>query len=430
MGVGLLDSQPLLPQAAPAAVAVPQSHKRCRPRSACRGAQETKTTPTKKVKKEEEEMSSPEKAALQKAGPMPPYVDKVLEKLDEIAGGASLPDWLMKTIEKLTPAAWCEYYNATYKATPGMNYLTERELTDISKKDESVPCCLRLPQLGIHPMTGNAGFVENPTMRLLCAHVLTSGFLTDADVVQGVEKLASRPPSTKEHAAALDMVHPFDGKKSNPLAPMFSVFHTKGWKRTLAANLVVALVKECGLKDDLPPAGVASLANIHSVLRPVRHLREAVERSRAITISATIFRRPVNAFNHLHQLRLLGIEGDQGADQHVEAMDNNQLMQIFEIGPTEALAAKNLAFHTTPYMTSTLARLVGDFGMHNRWGPVHHAALASELLCTGRGPRGYNAVWTKATTNTADTLNLMADRIDKNWRGAHKACRKTMTVEA
>ena len=279
-------------------------------------------------------------------------------------------------------------------------------------------------------MTGNAGFVENPTMRLLCAHVLTSGFLTDADVVQGVEKLASRPPSTKEHAAALDMVHPFDGKKSNPLAPMFSVFHTKGWKRTLAANLVVALVKACGLEDDLPPAVRASLANIHSVLRPVRHLREAVERSRAITISATIFRRPVNAFNHLHQLRLLGIEGDQGADQHVEAMDKNQLMQIFKIGPTEALAAKNLAFHTTPYMTSTLARLVGDFGMHNRWGPVHHAALASELLCTGRGPRGYNAVWTKATTNTADTLNLMADRIDKNWRGVHKACRKTMTVEA
>ena len=81
MGVGLLDSQPLLPQAAPAAVAVPQSHKRCRPRSACRGgAQETKT-PTKKVKKEEE-MSSAEEAALQKAGPMPTYVDKVLEKLD------------------------------------------------------------------------------------------------------------------------------------------------------------------------------------------------------------------------------------------------------------------------------------------------------------------------------------------------------------
>ena len=103
-----------------------------------------------------------------------------------------------------------------------------------------------------HPPHENAGFVENPTMRLLCAHVLTSGFLTDADVVQGVEKLASRPPSTKEHAAALDMVHPFDGKKSNPLAPMFSVFHTKGWKRTLAANLVVALVKACGLEDDLP----------------------------------------------------------------------------------------------------------------------------------------------------------------------------------
>ena len=149
----------------------------------------------------------------------------------------------------------------------------------------------------------------------------------------------------------------------------------------------------CGVEDDLPDAVHQSLATVHSVLRPVSNIREAVERSQVITVSSTAFRKPVNAFNHLHQLRLLGIEGDQGADQHVEAMDKNQLMQIFKIGPTEALAAKNLAFHTTPYMTSTLARLVGDFGMHNRWGPVHHAALASELLCTGRWPRGSDTTW-------------------------------------
>ena len=293
-------------------------------------------TPTKKVKKENEAQSA-EKEALVDKGLLLQYANKVLEKFDEIAeSGASLTDWLLCTIQKQTPVAWCDYYDATYKATLGVNYLTERELTEISTKNEAVPCCLRLPQLGIHPMTGSSGFVENPTMRLLCTHVLTAGFLTDADTVQGVEKLASRPPSTEEHKEPLDMVHAYSScKKSNPLAPAFSIFHTKGWKRTVAANLVVALVQICGLEDDLPDPVRHSLATIHSVVRPVRNIREAVERSRVITVSATAFRRPVNAFNHLHQLRLLGIEGDKGADQHVEQMDKNQLMQIFKMGPTE-----------------------------------------------------------------------------------------------
>ena len=225
------------------------------------------------------------------------------------------------------------------------------------------------------------------------------------------------------------MVHPCDDKKTNPLAPAFSVFHTKGWKRTTAANLVVAMIQDCGIEDLIPDAVRCSLATVHSVLRPVSSIREAIERSHVITVSSTALRRPVNAFNHLHQLRLLGIEGDKGADQHVEAMDKNQIMQIFKTGPTEALAAKNLAFHTTPYMTNTLGKLVQEFGMHNRWGPVHHAALASELLCTGGGPRGYGPTWSQVTTNTSDSINLLADRIDKAWRGSPKGCRKTLTVE-
>ena len=104
-------------------------------------------------------------------------------------------------------------------------------------------------------------------------------------------------------------------------------------------------------------------------------------------------------------------------------------MQIFRTGPTEALAAKNLAFHTTPYMANKLSKLVEDFGMHNRWGPVQHVALASELLCTGCGPRGYAGTWSQVTTNSSESVNLLADRIDKAWRGSPKACRKTLTVE-
>ena len=89
-------------------------------------------TPTKKVKKENGAQSA-EKEALVDKGLLLQYANKVLEKFDEIAeSGASLTDWLLCTIQKQTPVAWCDYYDATYKATLGVNYLTERELADIN----------------------------------------------------------------------------------------------------------------------------------------------------------------------------------------------------------------------------------------------------------------------------------------------------------
>ena len=100
------------------------------------------------------------------------------------------------------------------------------------------------------------------------------------------------------------------------------------------------------------------------------------------------------------------------------------------VGPTEAAAAKNLAFDTTEYMASTLSTLAQDFGVHNRHGQLQHAALASRLLCTGGVVVGLNKTWTDALTNTDDTVNLLADRIDRAWRSAPKGFRKTLTLEA
>ena len=117
-------------------------------------------------------------------------------------------------------------------------------------------------------------------MRTLVLEVLDNGFLTDSDTQQGVEKLASRPMTTTEHPEATTLVMGYGGRRSNPLAKAFSIFHTKGWKRTIAAHLAVALVQECGLEAELSDAARASFATIHTVLRPVKDLREAAERSR------------------------------------------------------------------------------------------------------------------------------------------------------
>ena len=128
------------------------------------------------------------------------------------------------------------------------------------------PCCLRLPQLALHPMSGNVGLVEAPTMHTLVLQVLDKGCLTDSDRQQGVEKLASRPMTTTEHPEAAALVMDYGDRRSNPLAKAFSIFN-KGWGRTIAAHLAVALVQECGLEAELSDVARASIATIHTLLR-------------------------------------------------------------------------------------------------------------------------------------------------------------------
>ena len=105
-----------------------------------------------------------------------------------------------------------------------------------------------------------------------------------------------------------------------------------------------------------------------------------------------------------------------GADSLVSDWSQQQIQYLFKIGPVEAAAANNLAFETTAYMSAVMAKLVEDFGMHNRFGPANHAALASRLLCTGGQASGLNASWAVALTNTDETVNFLADRIDHAWR--------------
>ncbi len=352
-----------------------------------------------------------------------------IAKFDEVANsGVGLREWLEAHIHKQGPNNWLDYYDDTYPPEQGTNYLTHRDVQSIAKTSEAVPCSLRLPQLALHPMSGNSGLIENPSMRTLFVEVLSHGFLTDVDSCQGVEKLASRLRTDKEHIDAEVAVHPFPGR--NPLASAWSIFHTKGWKRTIAANLVVAILQDVGLASEAHDHIRASLTTVHCVLRPVQDIRESVECARQITTASTTTRRPVNCFNHLHQLRLCAFTGATAADESVHEWNKKQIQDVFKIGPAEAAAAKNLAFHTTPHMVQKLAKLVEDFGMHNRWGPMQHVALASELLCTGGKIPGLTLHWTQALQNTDSTINLLADRIDNDWRMTPKSLRKTLTVEA
>ena len=119
-----------------------------------------------------------------------------------------------------------------------------------------------------------------------------------------------------------------------------------------------------------------------------------------------------------------------GADSLVSDWNQKQIQNLFKIGPGEAAAAaNNLAFETTGCMAVKLDKLAEDSGMHIRFGPFNHTALASRLLCTGGSASGLTPSWEVALTNTDETVNFLADRIDRAWRSAPQGLRKQLTLE-
>ena len=118
-----------------------------------------------------------------------------------------------------------------------------------------------------------------------------------------------------------------------------------------------------------------------------------------------------------------------GSDSLASDWNQTHIQNVFKIGPAETVAANNLTFETTGYMAAKLAKMAEDFGMHNRYGPFNHTALASRLLCTGGQVSGLKALWAVALTNTDETVNFLADRIDHAWRSTPKGFRKQLSLE-
>ena len=87
--------------------------------------------------------------------------------------------------------------------------------------------------------------------------------------------------------------------------------------------------------------------------------------------------------------------GKTGTEELEQEWNQKHIPSVFKIVLTEAAAAKNLAFETTPYMVGVLTKLAVEFGMHNRYGPLQHVALVSRWLCPGGMPVGLGATWTQ-----------------------------------
>ena len=259
-------------------------------------------------------------------------------------------------------------------------------------------------------------------------HLISSrGFMTDADTMVGVEKMACKAPDLLFKEAA-DCIKPYSPKPS--LAPIAGVWHVKGWKRGVCALVVAtAIAMDPPLVDNMratAPAVHATFCLIHATVEHFDSPMSAIWASRAATMSSTSTRRAPNAFNHLHQLRKLDVLSGEVADL-TEWSRRMGVMKAFSIGPLEAAAAMNMARHVPKPFVAKMQRLVEVHGWRN--GPLSHQVLAMDVLALGKGPILLCKRWQDDMRNTEYTLELLANRIELDWVNTPKSMRKTFTPQ-
>ena len=329
--------------------------------------------------------------------------------------------WLHDRIAALGVDDWAAMLDSAFPPDPKVTYLSADEQEPIGSRQ------LRLWQLSYHVDSGNSGIMVQEDMETLTSLIVSAGFLTDADNIGGVEKLASKMPD-KVFVDAYKMItlHP----KHQQLAPMFGVWHVKGWKRSVAALAVATVIAEGGHADELKskmPDIHNSFCTVHAVFDRHDGPLSAIMAARAITMASAATRRMPNCFNHLHQMRKMEVLGCNSGNDAVDWNKKTSVMRAFNIGPAEAAAALNLARHLTQDFVENMQRLVQRHGFIR--GPLTHAALALECIRVGKGPAMASMRWAEDLRNDTYSLSLLARRIELDWEATPKSMRKSFTPQ-
>ena len=353
--------------------------------------------------------------------PKKTWVAPVLSTLAHIfENGFTLHSWLLNKINSMGIDTWVEKLDVAFPHVAGLNYLKESDATTPGSK------LLRLWMLGIHPDTGNSGLMVMEDVETLVQLVCVFGFRTDADTMMGVEKLASKSADT-QFVEACKSIAPYARKPS--LAPVGSVWHVKGWKRSVTALFVATIVAEVeGLGEQMlsaAPAVHQSFCTVHSVFEKLDDPVGAIWASRSITMSSTSTRRAPNCFNNVHQLRKMDVLAGAGATDTTDWNRRMGIMRAFNIGPQEATAAMNLSRNVPKNFADKLQRMVEKWGF--RVGPLTHAVLSLDIICLGKGPLLPSKKWSEDLRNDEYTLDIFAKRIEIDWESTPKSLRKPFT---
>ena len=341
------------------------------------------------------------------ADPNKPWVGPVLSILADIhRKGEGLNEWLEHKISLPGAENWVSLVDQAFPPLPNVAYLREADTQHPGSK------LLRLWQLGVHPDTGNAGLMVQEETECLVQLMCINGFRTDASVHQGVEKLASRCAETSFQEAH-SQIFSFTSKKS--LAPVFSCWHIKGWKRPICALSIATVLAEADLATTMQencPELFDSFCCVHAVFEKPTDGVAAIWTARSITMASTSTRRAPDAFNHLHQMKKLERLGHRAGLDMDSWTSRKGVMKAFSIGDGEAKAAVNLA-NLPPSFVNRLQRMVM---VHSFRACVTHAALAMDIIRLGCGPSMTNKKWQEDLKNDEYTIELLGKRIEADWQ--------------
>ena len=347
--------------------------------------------------------------------PWYPIVTSVLTSLKEKT--ASPLDWLNGKISELGVQGWAKLLDDAFPPAPHVAYLPSGDVA-------AGPTNLRLWQLAIHPDAGNSGMIELDDAEQLCELIAAFGFKTDPNMFSGIDMLASKAPEP-QFAEAFNMIEPMESQAD--LASIFSVFHTKGWKRTVM-GLFVATVLATADPSFLDQMKSGSPL-IFDTFRTVKALwsvfsspDESIQASRAITMTSTM-RKPHHCFNYLHQLKKLNAIGKLATDDLSDWNRRQGVMKAFGVGLSEATAAINLAMKMPSGLVEGFKNLFSEYG---RKGPLSNEALSVECLCVGKFPPSCPSVWQHDCVMDEEVGALLAQRVRSDWKATPNSMRKSL----
>lgn len=139
-------------------------------------------------------------------------------------------------------------------------------------------------------------------------------------------------------------------------------------------------------------------------------------------MASTLTRAKPNCFVHLHmankKLRL-----GQRRDEILHQWQSPKLVKALGMGDAEAGAVVNLLCHMSKSALDTLSGAAARFGMVK--GPVSHAGLASHAFRLGFRPDVVSPEWASHLTNTEAVINLMCERLVKDFAELPPSLRKS-----
>lgn len=197
---------------------------------------------------------------------------------------------------------------------------------------------------------GNAGWIDNEKFYIVLCLMLCNGLSSDPQVNPGCEIPVLMKPDPKLMTPFHSGIPwPASFTNARDMLP-HSVWHGKGYKRLLAANLAFLLCRQLGFIDQLleDPAVKASFQKILGTITN-KSSDDLIGLNREITTKSVATRQKINCFHNLHHIRRKMALSASTSKAYVESLTHAILKSQWGIQQSPKLAFKvilNIGLYT------------------------------------------------------------------------------------